>query len=140
MTSSSFFWDDFLARYRDYIVDQWQNRLHSEVSRHYSRRPVEELAMTTGKACDAFFRVLAYDDYDLVDEFIGEITQIRLDAGFPLADVQKAFELYRMIIIPILVEQSPKEMLCQNIEAVNRGLAYTIHNFSNHFQKMHEPI
>ncbi|MDZ7665657.1 MAG: hypothetical protein U5K27_10085 [Desulfotignum sp.] len=32
----------------------------------------------------------------------------------------------------------PKALLGKNIEAVNQGLAYTIHRFSSHFQNMHE--
>lgn len=81
---------------------------------------------------------MADNDYTCINHFIREITRIRLEAGFPLADVQKAFELFREIVIPILVTKSPVPLLCQNIEAVNQGLAYTIHRFSSHFQNMHE--
>ncbi len=41
-------------------------------------------------------------------------------------------------MIPILVAESSGSQLCRNIEAINQGLAYTIHRFSSHFQKMHE--
>lgn len=135
---TDFSWQAFLDRHRGRIVSEWQQRLHDEVSEHYARRPKAELLETTGKACDAFSHVLISEDFRPINRFISEITRIRLDSGFPLADVQKAFELYRQIVIPILVAESPKEVLCANIEAVNRGLAYTIHRFSNHFQKMHE--
>lgn len=41
----------------------------------------------------------------IVDQWqIREITQIRLKAGFPLADVQKAFELFRQITCGIRVD------------------------------------
>jgi len=133
-----FSWEPFLDRHRDLILSEWRHRLHDQVSVRYARRPMEELARTTSDACDAFCRVLADNDYTLINHFISEITRIRLEAGFPLADVQKAFELFREIVIPILVEKSPKSQLCRNIEAVNQGLAYTIHRFSSHFQKMHE--
>jgi PAS domain S-box-containing protein len=138
MTLGPFSWDIFLDRHRDRILSEWRQRLHEQVSPRYSRRPIEELAQTTSDACDAFCRVLADNDYTPINRFISEITRIRLEAGFPLADVQKAFELFREILIPILVEKSPKPLLCRNIEAVNQGLAYTIHRFSSHFQKMHE--
>jgi PAS domain S-box-containing protein len=133
-----FSWDRFLARHRDQILAEWRHRLHEEVSGRYSRRPIDELGRTTSNACDAFCRLLADNDYTPINRFISEITRIRLEAGFPLADVQKAFELFRKIVIPILVKTSPLPLLCQNIEAVNQGLAYTIHRFSSHFQKMHE--
>jgi PAS domain S-box-containing protein len=138
MTGPAFSWDTFLSRHRDRILYEWQNRLHNRVSARYASRPIEELAQTTSDACDAFSRVLADNDYTLINRFISEITRIRLEAGFPLADVQKAFELFREIVIPILVAESSGTMLCRNIEAVNQGLAYTIHRFSSHFQKMHE--
>ncbi len=133
-----FHWEKFLAQHRDLIINEWQKRLQTEVSDHYAKRSSEELTMTTGKACDAFSLALAKDDYAPINEFINEITLIRLDAGFPLADVQKAFELFRQIVIPILIKKTPSKLLCENIEAINKGLAYTIHRFSNHFQTMHE--
>lgn len=135
---TDFSWQEFLDRHRSAIIDQWQQRLKTEVSDHYTRRTKEELYTTTANACDAFAQYLAARDFTPINRFINEITRIRLDAGFPLSDVQKAFELYRRILIPILVEESPKELLCENIQAVNRGLAYTIHRFSDHFQDMHE--
>lgn len=138
MTGGPFSWKVFLDRHRQRILDEWQERLHSQVSTRYADRPRQELAQTTANACDAFCQVLADNDYTRINHFISEITRIRLEAGFPLADVQKAFELFREILIPILVAESPGPLLCQNIEAVNQGLAYTIHRFSSHFQKMHE--
>ncbi len=138
MAVVTFDWEAFLNHYRDDIVSEWRDRLKIEVSEHYSGRPLEELSLTTGKACDSFCRMIAGNDYAPINEFINEITRIRLNEGFPLQDVQKAFELYRQIVIPILIRESPPELLCSNIEAVNTGLAYTIHRFSYHFQKMHE--
>jgi PAS domain S-box-containing protein len=138
MTGPAFSWDTFLDRHRKMVLEEWQDRLHARVSTRYAARPRQELVQTTSDACDAFCRVLADNDYTRINHFISEITRIRLEAGFPLADVQKAFELFREILIPILVAESPGLLLCQNIEAVNQGLAYTIHRFSSHFQKMHE--
>lgn len=138
MGEMNFKWEAFLTRHRTGIVHEWQQRLKKDVSLKYAQRPVEELAMTVGKACDSFCRVMTDNDYTLINEFIHEITQIRLEAGFPLDDVQKAFELYRQIVIPLLVEESPRPLICENIQAVNVCLAYTIHRFSHHFQKKHE--
>jgi len=138
MAALIFDWEAFLNHHRDEIVSEWRDRLKIEVSEHYSGRSLEELTLTTGKACDSFCRMIASNDYAPINEFINEITRIRLEEGFPLQDVQKAFELYRQIVIPILVRESPGELLCRNIEAVNAGLAYTINRFSYHFQKMHE--
>lgn len=134
----AFNWKIFLDRHRDGTILEWKKRLKEAVSPHYAQRPSDELAGTTTRAFDAFTRVLAFDDYTLINKFINKITKARLETGFPLDDVQKAFEIYRQLIIPILIKESPVALLCKNIEAVNTSLAYTIHRFSNHFQKMHE--
>jgi PAS domain S-box-containing protein len=134
----SFSWEDFLKKHRDEIVLEWGIRLQHDVSVHYEKRSPKELAMTTRRAFDSFYQVLVHKNYALINEFINEITKIRLEAGFRLDDVQKAFEIYRRILIPILVRESPATLLCKNIEAVNTNLAYTIHRFSSHFQKMHD--
>jgi PAS domain S-box-containing protein len=130
--------DALLERHREQIICEWRDRLFKEVSVNYAGRNPDELAGTTARAYDAFFHVLAENDYTAINRFINEITSIRLESGFPLDDVQKAFELFRILIIPVLVEESPKSCLGRNIEQVNTCLAYTIHRFSNHFQKMHE--
>ena len=134
----NFKWEDFLNRHRNKIILEWEKRLKHEVSKHYAQRPSKELTMTIGMAFDSFCQIIIHNDYAPINEFINEITKIRLEAGFPLDDVQKAFELYRQIVIPLLVNESPRHLLCENIEVVNTGLAYTIHRFSNHFQKKHE--
>ncbi len=134
----SFKWEEFLKKHRDEIVFEWGTRLKNDVSNHYAQRSPEELSMTTVRAFDSFYQVLVHKNYALINEFINEITKIRLEAGFRLDDVQKAFEIYRRILIPILVKESPAALLCENIEAVNTSLAYTIHRFSHHFQKMYD--
>lgn len=135
---AGFSFETLLHRHRDRIIREWRDRLLKEVSDHYARRDPDELAVTTARAYDAFAQVLADNDYTAVNRFINEITKVRLESGFPLDDVQKAFELFRQIIVPVLVDESPRSFLSRNIEQVNTCLAYTIHRFSNHFQKMHE--
>jgi PAS domain S-box-containing protein len=127
-----------LDRHRDRVIQKWSDRLYKEVSDNYAARDPDELARTTARAYDAFYDVLADNDYSAINRFINEITTVRLESGFPLDDVQKAFELFRSLIVPVLVAESPKAGLGRHIEQVNTCLAYTIHRFSNHFQKMHE--
>ena len=130
--------DALLKFHRAQIIGEWCDRLFKEVSANYSARDPDELARTTARAYDAFCHVLVENDYTAINRFINEITTVRLESGFPLDDVQKAFELFRILIVPVLVDESPKSCLGRRIEQVNTCLAYTIHRFSNHFQKMHE--
>jgi hypothetical protein len=135
---AEFSFKEMLSRHRDQIICRWRDRLFTEVSENYSARVPNELTVTTARAYDVFARVLAENDYTAIKRFINEITKVRLESGFPLDDVQKAFELFRQIIVPVLVDECPGSLLSHNIEQVNTCLAFTIHRFSNHFQKMHE--
>jgi PAS domain S-box-containing protein len=130
--------ETLLHRHRDRIIREWRDRLLIDVSDHYTQRDPDELSLTTARAYDAFALALTGNDYTGINLFINEITKVRLESGFPLDDVQKAFELFRIIILPVLVDESPKHALHHNLEQVNTCLAYTIQRFSHHFQKMHE--
>ena len=133
-----FDWNDFFHRHRDPFIEEWVRRLKNHVSEHYLSRPVEELFGTVGQAYDANYHVIVNDDYSYINEFIDVITKLRLDAGFPLNDVQMAFELFRNIVLPYVIDECPKDDLPSGLQKVNTCLAYTIHRFSVHFQNMHK--
>ncbi len=94
--------------------------------------------MTTSEAAEAYFDVLVKGDFQKIDRFIEKITQMRLRAGFRLSDVQRAFELYRTILVPILVAELEGEELLDALEKLNHCLIYTISRFSDYFQSEHE--
>ena len=132
---------DFLQSNRSKVIEEWVRRLHTEISDQYALRPREELSETIREAFDAYFHVLVQGDFSYINQFIDKITRMRLEAGFSLSDVQKAFELYGSIVIPLLAKETTItsiEEFCDNIAPINRCLAYTIHRFSDHFQEMHE--
>jgi|AntAceMinimDraft_9_1070365.scaffolds.fasta_scaffold78335_2 signal transduction histidine kinase len=132
---------DFLQQNRSKIIEEWLKRLHTDVSNHYSQRPREELMATVREAFDGYFHVLAQSDFDHINRFIEKITQKRMEAGFLLSDVQKAFELYRSVVVPLLAKESKIttiEEFCNNIIKINCCMAYTTYRFSDHFQNMHE--
>ena len=127
--------DDFHKRQRDVIIQEWVNKL--EEMYHYSR-PRTELFQTCTEAFEANYQVIVWDDYEYIDRFIQQITKMRLEAGFLLSDVQKAFELYRIIVIPMLAQETTTQEFCESVTKINHCLAYTIHRFSDHFQGMHQ--
>ena len=129
---------EFHDRHRDEIIGEWIRRLHTEISENYSRRPLNELTETVTGAFDADYHVMIHNDYTYLNRFIDKITRMRLEAGFALSDVQKAFELYRKIVVPILAKETTIEEFQQSITKINTCLAYTIYRFSDLFQKMHE--
>ena len=129
---------EFNHRNHQKILHLWAARLHREVGEQYARRSLSELLGTVSEALEANHQVLIHEDYRYIDHFMGEITRMRLEAGFLLSDVQKAFELYRIIVIPLLAEETTTGEFCENVNKIDQCLAYTIHRFSDHFQDMHE--
>jgi len=129
---------DFLQHRRSEIIDEWVNRLKTEAGEQYARRPRQELYETVGEAFEAEYNVLVNDDYSYINRFINKITKMRLEAGFLLSDVQKAFELFRSIVIPLMAKEATLEEFFAIITMLNHCLSYTIHRFSDHFQSIHE--
>lgn len=112
--------------------------MKSEVGEQYAARNRSELYETVTNAYDADVRALIEDDYNPINRFINHITKMRLDAGFLLSDVQKAFELFRSIVIPLLAKETSLEEFSEAIIRINRCQSYTNHRFSDYFQSMHE--
>ncbi|OPY64435.1 MAG: Sporulation kinase E [Syntrophorhabdus sp. PtaU1.Bin050] len=127
-----------LTRYRGRIIKKWVDRLHSGVSDRYSQRPLDELFVTVSAACDASYAVLVRDDLSQIDCHIQWITMTRLQGGFSLSEVQNAYELYRSVLLPLLVKNLSGARLAHALERLNSCLIYTITRFSNYFQSLHE--
>lgn len=129
---------DILIRNRVQIIQEWTTRLHNEVSPGYSARPLEELRQTVSMAADANYSVLVDRDYRPIDEMIEWIGRLRADEGFSLSEVQKAFGLYRRVLLPILELELGADRLVSAMEQVESCLSYTLHRFSDYFQRVHE--
>ena len=86
----------------------------------------------------ANLEAIAFADLTRIENFINYITELRLGSGFPLSDVQKAFELFRSIVVELMIESGETGLLVQSLEPTNAALSYTIHRFSDYFQHMHE--
>ncbi len=127
-----------LETHRDEVVREWVRRILSEVSERYSRRPVEEVRGTISEATEAYFAALTEDDFSKMDRFISKITAMRLDVGFTLSEVQGAFELYRTVLVPILLTELDASLLPDALHRLNHCLSRTIRRFSDHFQTQHE--
>jgi len=134
----TFSFAEFHERNRSDIIKEWIRRLQTEVGEQYAQRPHEELQDTVSGAFDADYHVMIHNDFTYINKFIDKITRMRLEAGFRLSDVQKAFELYRGIVVPLLAKETTTNEFQESIVKINHCLAYTIHRFSDLFQKMHE--
>jgi len=124
---------EVLQKYNKQLSRQMGECLHREVSNHYSRRPLEELLITTSQAAEANFAVLVHKDFSKLDAFIAEISNKRLGGGFSLSEVQHAFEIYRTLLLPILVKELKDDALLNALRSLNDCMSYTIYKFSDYF-------
>ena len=131
---------EILESHRDEIVQEWTHRLHGEVSPRYSDRSLEELTGTNSEAFAAYYAVLVHEDFSKIDAFIEKISRMRLQGGFTLPEIQKAFELYRTILLPILMREMEAPLLFSVLQKINSCLSYTILKFSDFFQSLHEKV
>jgi len=127
-----------LRKHRESIIGSWVRRLHDSASDHYRERPEEELFLTVSRAYAGNFAVLVDNDYSLINDHIEWISRIRLDGGFTLSEVQHAYELYRTILVPLVLRELSGEELFRTMEKLNECLSYTVTRFSNYFQSLHE--
>ncbi len=77
-------------------------------------------------------------DFSEIDAHIEWVGRLRSKEGFSLSEVQKAYELYREILLPILAPEMNEEELVPAIERLNALLNYAVHRFSDYFQALHE--
>jgi PAS domain S-box-containing protein len=129
---------EILKTHRTRIVDEWIYRLHTEVSERYSGRPVDELFHTVSRASEANYAVLIDNDFSKINDHIRWITNLRLEGGFSLSEVQSAYELYRTVLLPALPKELDENDLHGALRHINYCLFYTITEFSNYFQSLHE--
>jgi PAS domain S-box-containing protein len=129
---------EVLIKNRSRIVRKWSTRLLTRSGARYGERSLEELRSLTAGATDANYAVLIDNDYAKIDRFIEKIAHMRLDSGFMLSEVQKAFILYQTIVVPIITSRLEGKGLTQALNKLNKCLAYTITRFSDYFESLHE--
>jgi len=86
----------------------------------------------------AFRRVMLDDDWADLKEFIANIAQKRFSEGYKVSEVQKAFELYRQTLIPLLFADIEAAELEPVLIKLQECMVFTITQFSEYFQDIHE--
>jgi phosphoserine phosphatase RsbU/P len=127
---------EVLQKYREQLARQWAEIAHEEISSLYSSRPLDELIDTTAQAGEAYFAAMVQEDFTKIDAFIAKISKLRLEGGFFLSEIQKVFEIYRTILIPILVKELQDDALLNALQTLNACLSRTIFSFSDYFHNM----
>ena len=127
----------WLESSRDWLVPLWVSVV-SGLGPHYRRREPRELDHTIGHSYEANLRAMVHGRVRPLDRFVAYITRLRLQAGFPLSEVQQAFDQYRVLLWPRLLTELPAADHASALMAVHACVSYQIHRFSDQFQAMHE--
>ncbi len=128
----------FLRVNRSEIIDDWVQQLSRTTSDRYSKRQLSELCETVARAYDGNYSVICNHDWQPIEGFIVFITKMRLERGFSLSEVQKAFAIFRTIMINRLPLVFQGEDLSNALLSVNNSVDVTINRFSEYFQGKHE--
>ena len=108
------------------IVQEWVERL-AILSPSYLRSTRNELMQTVSEAFAANLEYISSGRLDRIQKFIDFITEKRLKAGFSLSDVQKAFELFRLVVLDRLRSPGPFQPPC-NVSRTNKRLPVLYHS------------
>lgn len=128
----------FFHQHHNNIVDTWFDALHGDPSIRYHKEPAHDLKARVNTAALAFRRVMLFDDWTDLKSFITTIAQQRFSEGFKVSEVQKAFELYRQTLIPLIfseLDTLAQEPLLMKLQSC---MVYTITQFSEYFQSIHD--
>lgn len=128
----------FLRVNRSVIIDDWVHQLSRTTSDRYSERQLSELRETVARAYDGNYSVICNHDWQPIEEFIIFITGLRLERGFSLSEVQKAFAIFRIIMINRLPQVFVGDELGNALLSVNNSVDVTINRFSEYFQGKHK--
>lgn len=127
----------WLEASRDWLVPLWISVV-SGLGPHYRQRDRRELERTIPHSYEANRRAMAHGRVRPLDRFVSYITRLRLQAGFPLSEVQQAFDQYRVLLWPRILEELPPVDHAPALMAAHACVSYQIHRFSDQFQAMHE--
>ncbi|MDZ7385092.1 MAG: PAS domain-containing protein [candidate division KSB1 bacterium] len=127
----------FLRSNRDRIVHLWATEIQRSIP-SYRSRPLSELLMTTGKHLDATIHLLESGSYERLHEFMHEIAPMRIQQGFRLSDIQRAFLVGKRVISD-LVEQAYAEdqgSLYATLHQVEEPFHQTVLEYSDIYQEL----
>ncbi|MBW1645293.1 MAG: PAS domain-containing protein [Deltaproteobacteria bacterium] len=128
----------FLRQERESIISDWVRQLSQSTSDRYRKIDPAELRRTVAMAYDGNYSVICNHDWEPIEKFIVLITRMRLERGFSLSEVQKAFGIFRIILLGRLPLIFRGEELVNALLVVNHSVDVTINQFSEYFQGKHE--
>ena len=129
---------EILTHYHEQIVATWSHLMLSDKSSRYAEESPRELRMLIDRATKCFRMALVEDQWDALSEFVNFIARKRLQGGFTLSEVQRAFERYRETVTPLMVANIEPAYLTPVLLGLHQCMVSTVTRFSTFFQDLHE--
>lgn len=121
---------------REAVVTRWAQMEKSWVGSSYQARPLDELIATCTECFDGYLAILERGDYSRIRRFLEKIARMRVTLGFRLAEVQRAFCLFKTVIWELIkAEQLDQPRLIEAMEALDECVHLVIFELSEVYQR-----
>ncbi len=127
-----------LKENKDTIAREWTGRLQSEANQTFSALSAEALPYTVRQTVDACFAFIIDDDVSGINAFIRDAAAAGFRSQLPVSDVYKSFEMFRSIVMPLLITSLEREPAISAIHRLNVCLSCIIRTYSDHHQHLQE--
>ncbi len=122
---------------RNRIVRRWASEIQRSIP-SYRSRPLSELLLTTGKHLDATIHMVESGSYDLLQAFMHEIAPMRIQQGFRLSDIQRAFLVGKKVVSEFIEEAYAEDpgTLWAALREVEEPFSSTVLEYSDIYQEL----
>lgn len=128
---------EILKQNRDIIVSKWASQEKTMMGTSYQNRPLDELINTCGECFDAYIDIMERGDFSKMRRFIEKISHFRVHLGFKLAEVQRAFFIFKIVTLQFLKDEPIKgaNELLDIIESFDLCVTNTLFELSEVYQR-----
>lgn len=128
----------FLRSNWNRIIRLWAMEIQRSIP-SYRLRPLSELYETTAKHLEATIQFIESGSDDRLRGFMNEIAPMRIQQGFRLSDIQRAFLVGKRVICDLIEEAYAEDQgsLPTALRAVEEPFNQTVLEYSDIYQELH---
>jgi signal transduction histidine kinase len=132
-----------LRSHQDEITITWAKDVKNLQDSHYKEYSLAELETWASQWLAGIIEMFDSGSSQLIDEYVDEVVNVRMDAGFPIYEVTEGFLLAKEAILPIIWSSYPakSQKIIDSINQVDKILRRSITRFSHLFSDaMHHQL
>lgn len=127
-----------LKESRESIIREWTGVLESGENGTFSALFKENTSYTIEQAVDAFIAFIINDDAPGIDPLVRELAKTGFRSQLPASDAYRAFEMFRSLVMPLMVARLGKDIAIQAVERLNSALSRVCQAYSDYRQLLQE--